>query len=87
MPAPTIPSPRSAAADRRRGFERHPRLAGSFRVAWTEKRYENGQLAGTERWTAILTIVIQTPRDAERLRANPLGIYVNAINWSREMSQ
>ncbi len=59
----------------------------SFRVAWTEKRYENGQLAGTERWTAILTIVIQTPRDAERMRANPLGIYVNAINWSREMSQ
>ena len=59
----------------------------SFRVAWTEKRYENGQLAGSERWTAILTIVIQTPRDAERLRANPLGIYVNAISWSREMAQ
>jgi type IV secretion system protein VirB5 len=59
----------------------------SFRVSWTEKRYENGQLATTERWTAILTIVIQTPRDAERLRANPLGIYVNAISWSREMSQ
>ena len=59
----------------------------SFRVAWTERHYENGQLARTERWTAILTIVIQTPRDAERLRANPLGIYVNAINWSREMSQ
>ncbi|WP_430803293.1 MULTISPECIES: conjugal transfer protein TrbF [Brevundimonas] len=59
----------------------------SFRVAWTERRYENGQLATTERWTAILTIVIQPPRDAERLRANPLGIYVNAINWSREMSQ
>lgn len=59
----------------------------SFRVAWIEKRYENGQLAGSERWTAILTIVIQTPRDAERLRANPLGIYVNAISWSREMAQ
>ena len=59
----------------------------SFRVAWIEKRYENGQLAGSERWTAILTIVIQTPRDADRLRANPLGIYINAINWSREMSQ
>lgn len=59
----------------------------SFRVAWTERRYENGQLDTTERWTAILTIVIQTPRDAERLRANPLGIYVNAISWSREMSQ
>ncbi len=59
----------------------------SFRVAWTERHYENGQLSSTERWTAILTIVIQPPRDAERLRANPLGIYVNAINWSREMSQ
>jgi len=59
----------------------------SFRVAWTERHYENGQLSTTERWTAILTVVIQPPRDAERLRANPLGIYVNAINWSREMSQ
>ena len=60
---------------------------GSFRVAWTERHYENGQLFTTERWTAILTVVIQTPRSAERLRANPLGIYVNAISWSREMSQ
>ncbi|WP_265519264.1 conjugal transfer protein TrbF [Nitratireductor luteus] len=60
---------------------------GSFRVAWTERHYENGQLSATERWTAILTIVIQIPRSAERLRANPLGIYVNAISWSREMSQ
>ena len=38
----------------------------SFRVAWIERRYENGQLAGTERWTAILTIVVETPRDADR---------------------
>ena len=59
----------------------------SFRVAWTEQRYENGQLSRTERWTAILTIVLQQPRTAERLRANPLGIFVNAISWSRELSQ
>jgi type IV secretion system protein VirB5 len=59
----------------------------SFRVAWTERHFENGQLSTTQRWTAILTVVIQPPRDAERLRANPLGIYVNAISWSREMSQ
>ena len=59
----------------------------SFRVAWTEQHYENGQLSRTERWTAILTIVLQQPRTAERLRANPLGIYVNAISWSRELSQ
>lgn len=59
----------------------------SFRVAWTERRYENGQLSATERWTAILTIAVQPPRDAERLKANPLGIYVNAISWSREIGQ
>ncbi|MGB3832635.1 MAG: conjugal transfer protein TrbF [Mesorhizobium sp.] len=59
----------------------------SFRVAWTEQHFDNGQLSRTERWTAILTIVLQQPRTAERLRANPLGIYVNAISWSREISQ
>lgn len=59
----------------------------SFRVAWIERRYENGQLAATERWTAILTVAIQPPRDAEGLRANPLGIFVHAINWSRENAQ
>lgn len=59
----------------------------SFRVAWTEQHYEDGKLATTERWTAILTIVIQQPRDADRLKSNPLGIYVNAISWSRELAQ
>ena len=59
----------------------------SFRVAWIERRYQDGALASTERWSAILTIALQTPRDAEKLRANPLGIYVNAINWSKELGQ
>ena len=59
----------------------------SFRVAWTERRYLNGQLARTERWTAILTVVIQPPRTAEALRKNPLGVFVHAINWSRENAQ
>lgn len=58
---------------------------GSFRVAWAERRYDSGQLAATERWTAILSVVIETPRDADRLRKNPLGVYVNAINWSKEL--
>jgi type IV secretory pathway TrbF-like protein len=59
----------------------------SFRVAWVERRFQDGSLAETSRWTAILTIVMQVPRDAEKLRANPLGIYVNAINWSKELGQ
>jgi type IV secretion system protein TrbF len=59
----------------------------SFRVAWIQRSYENGSLSATERWTAILTVVIDTPRDADRLRKNPLGVYVNAINWSKELGQ
>jgi type IV secretion system protein VirB5 len=57
----------------------------SFQVKWTEQVYERGSLARTERWTAILTTVIQPPRSAEVLRKNPLGLYVNAIAWSREL--
>jgi type IV secretion system protein TrbF len=59
----------------------------SFRVAWTERSYDNGALSATERWTAILTIRIAVPDSADRLRKNPLGVYVHAINWSKELSQ
>ena len=57
----------------------------SFQVKWTEQVFERGSLARTERWTAILTVAIQTPRTAEQLRKNPLGVFVNAIDWSREL--
>jgi len=59
----------------------------SFRVAWTQRRYQDGALADTTRWSAILTVLIQTPHDADRLRKNPLGIAVTAINWSKELGQ
>ena len=57
----------------------------SFRIAWVERRYENDALAATERWTAIVTVAIATPHDADRLRKNPLGVFVHAINWSKEL--
>lgn len=59
----------------------------SFRVAWIERRYQDGSLADTARWSAIITVAVQPPRDAETLRKNPLGIYINAINWSKELGQ
>ena len=59
----------------------------SFRVAWTERHYQDGSLAATERWSAILTVVSQTPRTPDALRKNPLGVFVNALNWSKELSQ
>jgi type IV secretion system protein VirB5 len=59
----------------------------SFRVAWVQRRYQDGALADTTRWSAILSVLVQTPHDADRLRKNPLGIYVTAINWSKELGQ
>ena len=86
MRAPTIPLPSSATLRlRSRSPASSAPRPNSFRVAWTERRYDNGQLAATERWTAIISVVIETPRDADRLRKNPLGIYVNSINWSKEL--
>jgi type IV secretion system protein TrbF len=57
----------------------------SFRVEWVEHHYADNVLASTERWSAILTIVVQTPTDADRLKKNPLGVYVHAVNWSKEL--
>ena len=57
----------------------------SFQVKWTETAYERGSQAGTTRWTAILAVVTRPPSSADILRKNPLGIYVGAIDWSREL--
>jgi type IV secretion system protein VirB5 len=57
----------------------------SFQVKWIESQYERGSLVGTSRWTAILTVQLRPPRSADVLRKNPLGLYVDAIDWSREL--
>lgn len=59
----------------------------SFRIAWTERRYQEGSLTATERWSAIVTTRIRQPRTADALRKNPLGVFVHALNWSKELSQ
>lgn len=57
----------------------------SFQVKWRESLFERGSLASTSEWTAILTTRIQTPKSAEVLRKNPLGLYVDGVAWSREL--
>lgn len=58
----------------------------SFQVRWIEREYADGVLRTNERWTGIVTLILQVPRTDERVRKNPLGIYVDAINWSREIN-
>jgi type IV secretion system protein VirB5 len=56
----------------------------SFQIKWVETRYERSNVTAIDHWTAILGIKTRTPTTADVLRKNPLGIYVDAISWSRE---
>lgn len=57
----------------------------SFQVKWTEQVFDHDALSSTERWTGILSVVTKPPTTAITLRKNPLGLYINAIDWSREL--
>ena len=62
------------------------RVSGeSFQARWLEKTYENGALTGVKRFTGLFTIVNSPPRDAETLRANPLGLYIHSLNWGEDL--
>lgn len=58
----------------------------SFRIEWVERRYEGGALAETSRWSAILGVALRPPREPDALRRNPLGVFVTAVDWSRELA-
>ena len=60
--------------------------SNSFQVKWQERAYERGHLVSNTHWTAILGIAIESPRDADTLRKNPLGLYVRDLAWSRDLA-
>src|SRR3546814_15134925 len=51
--------------------------ADSFRIAWDERRYVRGQLAGTTHWAAIVEIAQREPRDAQTSSGHTIGLYVH----------
>lgn len=57
----------------------------SFQGRWLEKTYEGGALTGAKRFTGVFTLTLQPPKDAETLRANPLGLYVRSLSWSEDL--
>ena len=57
----------------------------SFQVKWTETSFDRGAQSGVAHWTGILTVKLKPPASADSLRRNPLGVYVDAIDWSREL--
>jgi type IV secretion system protein VirB5 len=59
----------------------------SFNLRWRESTYTNGVLVKVERYTGVATVVIDPPSSPERLQKNPLGLYVHAFTWSRDLQQ
>lgn len=57
----------------------------SFQVKWTETAFDRGAQSGVSHWTGILTVKLRPPSSTDVLRKNPLGVYVDAIDWSREL--
>jgi type IV secretory pathway TrbF-like protein len=57
----------------------------SFEIKWVETDFERGVRTATAHWTAFVTIALKPPAGADTLRRNPLGLYVDAIDWSREL--
>jgi type IV secretion system protein VirB5 len=59
----------------------------SFQLRWRETRFASGRLVGVERYTGVAGIVIDPPSTPERLQKNPLGLYVHAFSWSKDLQQ
>src|SRR3546814_3891581 len=59
----------------------------SFRIAWTERRYQDGSLIETSRWSSIVTVTHVPPRTPDALRRNPLGVFVSAIRSEEHTSE
>jgi type IV secretion system protein VirB5 len=58
--------------------------ANSFEMRWKEQTYENGDVMKTDRFTGVANLVFRSPNTTETISQNPLGLYVNAFNWSRD---
>jgi type IV secretion system protein VirB5 len=56
----------------------------SFEMRWKEQTYENGAIVKTDRFTGVANLVFKSPNTTERISKNPLGLYVDAFNWSSD---
>ena len=61
------------------------RSPATYQVEWRETTYDQGATTSTVNWTGLFTTKIQPPTNEAELRANPLGVYLIAFQWSREL--
>jgi type IV secretion system protein VirB5 len=62
------------------------RSPNSFQVNWSETAFREGDTAKITRWTGIFGTIVKPPHDEAALRRNPLGIFINSVQISQELS-
>jgi type IV secretion system protein TrbF len=56
----------------------------TWKVLWSETSFpRSGSSPTTTAWEAYLRISVQPPTRADRIQANPLGIWIRALTWSQ----
>lgn len=60
------------------------RTEQTWEVDWTETTYTDGARSGVARFTGLLSVEAAPPANQAELLANPLGLHLNSITWSRE---
>ena len=56
----------------------------SWQVDWTESTFTDGSKSSDVKYTGLFTVETVPPTNQSELLANPLGLHITAINWSRE---
>jgi type IV secretion system protein VirB5 len=56
----------------------------TFQVRWKETTFRQGVMAGTDQFLGSFEILQRPPKTDRDMFDNPLGFYVDALNWSRE---
>lgn len=56
----------------------------SWQVEWTETTFTEGAKSSTLRYTGLFAVEAIPPANQSELLANPLGLHITDISWSRE---
>jgi type IV secretion system protein TrbF len=57
--------------------------SSTWKVLWSETTTPRLGTSVTTAWEAYLQLHVQPPTDADRIQANPMGIWVQRITWSQ----
>lgn len=61
------------------------RSPATYQVQWRETTFDQGVSSSSVNWTGLFTTKIDPPKNEAELRANPLGVFITAFQWSREL--